>query len=422
MTTTTTEPTARLHIAPQHDFFTKLLHPSVFARTQEYIAWRQALARARANGVPELPTPRLTPVSINLDLTTACNYYCGHCVDLKVLNSGRNFVNDELFSSLTYLADNGLRSVILIGGGEPTVHPKFQEVVRFLKNRGMQVAVVSNGSRTDVVHGVADCLTGKDWVRFSLDSGTEDTFQKMHRPRKPITLGEICAGVSRIRERNPLLSIGFSFVIVWDQKPLMKNATVEKDAVVNIHEMVEAAVLARDSGFSYISFKPFLNRFPDGGEVMNPDAMTDMESTIMAIRTGLEGARLCETKTFRVLESTNLRVLLNKAWKPFMHQPCVCHMQAFRHVLSPLGVFNCPAKRGVPKARLGNKDGFADETRITAVEQSVVAHLDSFDASRECVEITCLYNLANWEIEKAIQSGYSGLEAQYAFGEQDLFL
>jgi len=410
MNTITEEKAAGLQIAPQHDFMSKLRHPSVLPRLREYIQWRRGKGER----------PRLTPVSINLDLTTACNYYCGHCVDLEVLNSGINHGEQELFASLAYLADNGLRSVILIGGGEPTVYPKFREVVRFIKERGLQVAVVSNGSRTQVIAEIADQLDGHDWVRFSLDSGTEETFQKMHRPRKKITLGEICAGVSVIREKNPKLSLGFSFVIVWDQKLLIKRATIEKEAVVNINEMVAAAKLACGSGFSYISFKPFLNRFPDGGEVMDPGAMEDMENTLSTIRFGLSEAKLHETDSFRVLESTNLRVLLTKEWASFMRQPSVCHMQAFRHVLSPLGIFNCPAKRGVPQALLGGKDGFANANKSECTEVIVASRLDGFDASRECANITCLYNPTNWAIERAI-AGEEELENNI-LTEQDLFL
>ena len=39
---------------------------------------------------------------------------------------------------------------------------------------------------------VADCLDGDDWVRLSLDSGTDATFQAMHKPKKAVTLEQIC--------------------------------------------------------------------------------------------------------------------------------------------------------------------------------------------------------------------------------------
>ena len=73
------------------------------------------------------------PMSINLDVTTACNYRCDHCIDWDILNSKWKHDEDDLRASLAQMAARGMRSVILIGGGEPTVHPRFVEFVKFLK-------------------------------------------------------------------------------------------------------------------------------------------------------------------------------------------------------------------------------------------------------------------------------------------------
>ena len=43
--------------------------------------------------------PDFAPISINLDLTTACNYACDHCVDLDILNTGIRFDHDKLLAS-----------------------------------------------------------------------------------------------------------------------------------------------------------------------------------------------------------------------------------------------------------------------------------------------------------------------------------
>ena len=60
-------------------------------------------------------------------------------------------------------------------------------------------------------------------------------------------------------------------------------------------------------------------------------------------------------------ESTNLRVLEQGSWRDFTRQPRTCHMQALRQVLTPMGIFNCPAHRGVEKARVGGADAFASD-------------------------------------------------------------
>ena len=85
-------------------------------------------------------------------------------------------------------------------------------------------------------------------------------------------------------------------------------------------------------------------------------------------------------------------------------------MQALRQVLTPMGVYNCPAHRGVDKAKLGGKDAYADEERAAATGASLAGLLDSFDASHECKEVTCLYNDVNWWLEGLIEDPGRTLE------------
>lgn len=388
-------------IESKHDFAKKLRQPSLLPRVMDYIQWQRLVRQAQAEGktLPEIPS-WLMPVSINLDLTTACNYRCDHCIDFDILNSGINYAHEQLMTSLGHLIDRGLRSVILIGGGEPTVYPKFGEVVRFLKERGIQLAIVSNGSRNDVICSIIDCLTKNDWVRLSLDSGSNDTFIRMHKPRNQnVTLEGICSWVPRIRERNSNVPVGFSYIIVWDAAKSEAGTNI----VENVGEIVLAAKLARDHCFSYISYKPFLTRYPDGAEVMDPLVMANFESTVASIRSAVDEAKKLETEDFKVIESTNLKVLEEKRWRDFTCQPKTCHMQAFRQVLSPLGLFNCPAYRGVKKARIADKNAYGSDASIKATQGSVANILDSFDAKSECANVTCLYNSANWLMEKAIR-------------------
>lgn len=390
-------------IEPKHDFASKLRQPSLLPNVLRYIEWQKAVRRAHAEGaaLPEIPD-WLGPVSINLDLTTACNYRCDHCIDFDILNSPIRYAHEKLMGSLSNMIERGLRSVIFIGGGEPTLYPKFGETISFLKERNIQVAVVSNGSRNEVIYDSAEFFTEKDWVRLSLDAGTNDTFIRMHKPVKAITLEEICSWVPRIRDKNPRFQLGFSFIIVWESAEAAHESG-KVSIVPNIEEMVEATKLARKHRFSYISFKPFLTRYPSGAEVMDPSVISDFQKTINRIRIALNEAKTYETKDFRIIESTNLRVLEKNTWQELTRQPQTCHMQAFHQVLSPLGLFNCPAWRGVEKGRIYDKKAYSDPNETKETQKQVANIIDQFDSSRECAHITCLYNSANWWLEKAIK-------------------
>jgi wyosine [tRNA(Phe)-imidazoG37] synthetase (radical SAM superfamily) len=355
--------------------------------------------RAGASG--NSPTPLgQAPLSINLDLTTACNYACDHCIDMDILNQGIRFENDRLLQSITNLTEHGLRSIILIGGGEPTVYPLFGQTVRHIKKLGLGVGIVTNGSRLDRILEVAECLERGDWLRLSLDAGTDATFQAMHKPRKRISLEQICAQIPAIKQANSELAIGFSFIITWKDCSANHHKIHE-----NLGEMVEAAKLAKACKFDYISFKPFLVRMEQNNaeivELSRRDS--DQVDVLDHIRSNLELAHALEDNGFQVVESSNLIVLEKGTADQYTHQPRTCHMTFFRQVVSPLGVYSCPVYRNVPAARIGDKDLYSDPASALDASQDTLRVVDSFDASTECREVTCLYNHANWFIEDLVQ-------------------
>ncbi len=294
-----------------------------------------------------------------------------------------------------------MKSVILIGGGEPSVYPRFVEVVRYLKQElNQQIAVVSNGGRNDRILAAAEYLTAGDWVRLSLDSGTDATFQAMHKPRQPVTLDEICEWVPRIKDRNPDFQMGFSFIVTWQGAQREDTKIVE-----NIHEIQMATQRARDYRFDYISIKPFLIRAEENGsEVMDPQrAQEELDVMTAKIRAAVEEAKKLETETFKVIESTNMRLLENQTWRRFTEQTPRCHMQFFRQVLTPHGVFNCPVYRSVPKALIAPRHGYKDAASCEKTQRKVGDIIQRFDAAHECREVTCLYNSTNWWLQDLIE-------------------
>ena len=406
---TTAEPASpqsgpsRTELAAMHDFAAKLRQPSLLARLQGYVRWQARVRAAQAAGQPIADLMRElddVPISINLDLTTACNYACDHCVDFEILNTGARYDHEKLLSSLELLAARGLKSVIVIGGGEPTTYPKFEEAMIRMKDLGLKLGLVTNGTGMAKVRDIAHRLDAKDWVRLSLDSGTDATFQAMHKPRKAITLDQICEGIPPVKAVNRATKIGFSYIIVW------RGCTANDAAITeNVHEMYTAAERARRYGFDYISFKPFLVRADENNaEIVDITQQSNRVADVMgAIRQQLELSKRLETDGFKVVESTNLRVLANNSFRNYTRQPQQCHMQLFRQVLSPLGLFNCPVYRHVEKARIGDKHAWADEAAAAASQEGTAKLIQSFDAAHECREVTCLYNNANWFIEDLIR-------------------
>jgi hypothetical protein len=385
-----------------HDFTEKLRQPAVLPNVVAMIE-RQRTGQAAPHG----------PISINLDLTTACNYECDHCIDLEILNNGRPYDLAVMVSSLEVLRAAGLESVILIGGGEPTLHPGFGAVVEHAKRLGLSCGIVSNGSRNDRIRAVSHLLTKPDWIRLSLDSGTDETFQLMHRPRRPISLAAICAGVRPIKEANPDVPVGFSFIISWADPLYLLGKPIHE----NVDEIVLATRLARDSGFDYISFKPLLQRDPAGAETVRfPGGARGLELR-ERIQAQLTEAMSLATSAFAVVGSTNLRAIEDEG--ALRTQPNRCYMHLMRQVLTPQGVFGCPAYRGNPRDKLGAADSYATEAGLAAMAGNAVRHMESFDPSVECRNISCIYSGTNWWLDGLASGAVAPVPSKV---ETDFFL
>ena len=122
-----------------------------------------------------------------------------------------------------------------------------------------------------------------------------------------------------------------------------------------------------------------------------------------AIQAQIDEAVSLETDDFRVHRSTGLKALLEGQIQRLEKQPSQCHMQFFRQVLSPLGLFNCPVYRNQDLGRLGDKDAASDLNAYDATRGAAADLIENFNATTSCEKVTCLYNDVNWWIERRIQ-------------------
>jgi len=366
-----------------HQFSKKLLQKSVFPRLQDYLLWQVRGGKA----------PEFAPISINLDLTTACNFQCPHCIDGEIINTGKTLDLNYVKTLIRAWAKKGLKSVILIGGGEPVLYPYFEEVVKFLKGLSLQVGIVSNGTNMKKIENICNFLDKRDWVRLSLDAGTNETFQKIHRPRMNINLDGVMAQVKKMRQKNSDFQMGFSFLIIGDRKKV--NGI---NLTNNIKEIVPSAKLAKENGFNYLSLKPFIS--PEGER-----STTISKANLAKIRQEIKKAKTLEDKNFKVIESINLLCFYDKDLKKAMQkQPQICHAQFFRSVVIPAGVYGCSLWRGFQSTKISESNQKITKDYYRKLYQNRGKLTKRFDAQKNCQSVSCLYAPLNCWVEDLIRS------------------
>lgn len=373
-----------------HSFLNKLLQKSVFPHLKKYLDWQAGKDRLDY----KQGAYSFAPVCINLDLTTACNFNCPYCIDKQVLNTGKMLDFDYLKGLVGHWAENGLKSVIIIGGGEPTIYPFFEKVVEFLKSKNLQVAIVTNGTRMDKIEKIAHLFEPKDWIRLSIDAGTDKTFQEFHCPRIAITLEGILNKVSEVKKKNPGLQIGFSFLILTNNR--CGGITLGN----NVSEIALAAQKAKEYGFSYFSLKPFID-FDRGRKTNMADNYREQ------IKQEIKKAKVLEDENFRIFESKNLLDLLaakdlEKQEKPYRY----CHYQFFRLAVMPDGIFMCPLWRGVtlPEAKLIDTNQEVNEAYLRKLQENRARLIREFNAQEICADCFCFSHEANLALDDLVKN------------------
>ena len=116
------------------------------------------------------------PVSVELSLTNACNLKCIWCCDATIRRKYPGHIDKEIFFNLFRdLSRGGTKGITVEGGGEPTLHPDFVEIINSIHENKMAVGLFTNGLKIDELLPNINCF---EWIRVSIDADNSDTFKK----------------------------------------------------------------------------------------------------------------------------------------------------------------------------------------------------------------------------------------------------
>lgn len=165
------------------------------------------------------------PVTVEIDSMAWCNHACGWCVDPVHRHTSLDWTTyTRLVDELAGFAVDGRRvqGIVLKGGGEPSLHPRFADMADYAARQGFAVGVVSNGSRLD------DCAEAlarhAAYVRISLDGPTPESHHRIHKSRDfdRIVRGVTALVAARGERRHPV--VGLTFALDIHSLPLAGEA------------------------------------------------------------------------------------------------------------------------------------------------------------------------------------------------------
>ena len=159
------------------------------------------------------------PLEIFLEVSNVCNMKCAMCSVFSELNpkrllvlksSDRGFMPDDHLAALDSLLSHALL-VHCFGYGEPTIHPRFAELLDFLLDKEVLVDFFTNGMNLtpELCRFLVDRSVFRITVSFS--GATKDDYENMYLDGRYET---VLAGIERIAQlkaarggRYPLIEI-----------------------------------------------------------------------------------------------------------------------------------------------------------------------------------------------------------------------
>lgn len=197
------------------------------------------------------------PRRLVLELTNACNLNCIMC--------GRNaaefkptFFDMDWFSYLEPLFDT-IEEVTLMGWGEPTVHPHFEEMLARIDQHAAKKYFCTNGMRLDRLMP-AIFQHRVDLIGVSLDGATPET---NNRIRPGSDLNHIVSSLKEIERQKRLLGVTY---------PYMNFVFCAMKS--NLHELPDLVRLAAEIGLEEVKVV-FLTAFQK--ELENETLWGDMD-------------------------------------------------------------------------------------------------------------------------------------------------
>lgn len=211
------------------------------------------------------------PILVEIDLTNQCTSDCPWCFgfeDRKLKNYTLGVRDSTIDPVVKYnqsmqcvsqliddLSMMGVKAITWTGGGDPTCHKGLFDILELAHSKGIENGLITNGV-IDVKKALAHC----QWIRFSVDGATKDTYGFMHgMPHHFERVVENIKAIARIKKNTgSSCTLGVAFL------------TGERSKA----EIVDFAKLWHGiNGIDYIQYRPLLDKYGEKWFADNSDTV-----------------------------------------------------------------------------------------------------------------------------------------------------
>lgn len=282
---------------------------------------------------------RPAPVNVEIDLSNRCSLGCSWChfayTHTKGPLAGKRDKPDEAIPGgdlmdydllRGWLPDMhycGVKSITWTGGGEPTLHPKFANIVRTAAAWNIEQGLYTHGGHID--DDRAALLKQKcTWVYVSLDECDRESYK---RSKGVDRFDAVLCNIERLVHARGSATVGVGFLLHTS----------------NCDRVDDMVALGKALGVDYVQFRPIIH--------YDQTAPGQQIDDVVWVNRAINNLRK-HAGDKRVIADTS-RFEMYRDWRH--HGYTTCYWSALQAIITPNGkVWRCANKREHADALLGD--------------------------------------------------------------------
>jgi MoaA/NifB/PqqE/SkfB family radical SAM enzyme len=129
---------------------------------------------------------KIAPIHIDAGLSKGCNIRCEYCYGVTQGNFFKKgaeiyFAREPLLRYMRDAGKSGVRSIGLIGEGEPLMNPHVYEAIVEGSRAGIDMGMGTNGTRFEMTRTGEQALRHLVWIRFNISAASHAAYLRIHR-------------------------------------------------------------------------------------------------------------------------------------------------------------------------------------------------------------------------------------------------
>ena len=185
------------------------------------------------------------PLHMEIDITNACNHRCEFCVWSELISKDKSSLPYELIiDTITNLKELGVKAITFTGGGEPTIHKRFYDIIQHTHDCGIKIGLLTNGSLLKEEHD-EQLLSQLEFIRFSIAGTDRESYRNVQGVDD---YNKVLYNLKRMSNKKRNTSIGVATLInvknFQNLEDYIKNLNdigcdylqIRKDYYSNIHD------------------------------------------------------------------------------------------------------------------------------------------------------------------------------------------